>query len=306
MRRVLDPLRRMGAEFEERAGDGLPIVVRGRKLVHADHEMSVPSAQVKSALLLAALVSRSAVSVRERIQTRDHTERLLAALGVPVRTSDGVVSMEPVQAIPHFTFTVPGDPSSAAFLIAATVLTRGRPVMVEGVGINPTRSAFIDVLRNMGAQIDVRQVDAVLGEPVGDILVEPSPLSAVEVTADIVPWLIDEIPILAVLASRARGRTAFRGVGELRVKECDRLAALHENLRSIGGDAVVDGDDLLIRGRDTPYSGVVDTRLDHRIAMAFATLNASERVDLELSEHRSPRISYPDFFSDLQRVVGRG
>jgi len=306
MRRVLEPLRQMGADFVEKNGDGLPLVVRGRRLSPYEHRLTVASAQVKSALLLAGLVSHVKVSVAEVTRTRDHTERMLAALGAPLQTLDDRVSLDVIDELSSFTFTVPGDPSSAAFLIAAAILTPGRAVMVERVGINPTRTAFIDVLRRMGAQIDVRQVDEALGEPVGDILVTPGPLEGVAIGPEGMPWMIDEIPILAVLASRARGETVFRGVGELRVKESDRLMALHANLRAVGGDARVEGDVLIVRGRDRSYGGVVDTRQDHRIAMAFATLSVSERSDLQLSEHHSPRISYPDFFSDLQRIAQRG
>jgi 3-phosphoshikimate 1-carboxyvinyltransferase len=172
--------------------------------------------------------------------------------------------------------------------------------------VNPTRIGFIQVLRRMGAEVEIRESGTVMGEPVGDLAAWPSQLEGTEVSAAEIPSLIDEIPLLAVLASRAVGETVFRGVGELRVKESDRLNLLAENLRAVGATALADTDTLVVAGSDRPPRGHVNTGLDHRMTMAFAVLGTVPKAHVELSEHRSPEVSYPAFHSDLQRILYRG
>lgn len=303
MRRVTRPLQQMGASITEFAGDGLPLEIRGGPLQPIDYVSDTASAQVKSAILFAGLVGGVVVSVTEPVRSRDHTERMLRALGAAVEVRETTVRLTPVDSISPFTATVPGDPSSAAFLIAAALLVGRREMTLREIAINPTRIGFIRVLRRMGADIEVREVSEFLGEPVGDVIVRGSTLSSTEVHADEVPSLIDEIPVLAVVASAASGTTTFHGVSELRVKESDRLTLLAANLDSVGADCRVAGDVLHVDGLSRPPRGAVQTGFDHRMAMAFAVMSRMPGASLRLSECESPRISYPGFFRDLELVV---
>ncbi len=304
MRRVTRPLAMMGARFDEEAGDGLPLTVRGGPLVPLSYAMPVATAQVKSALLFAGLAARVPVRLTEPAPSRDHTERMLEALGVGLERGNGAVGLTPAERLPPFALTVPGDISSAAFLIAAGLLS-GREIVIEGVGVNPTRAGVLRVLERMGVPLEVVPRGEALGEPVADLVVRPGELGACEVAAEEVPSVIDEIPVLAALASRARGESVFRGVAELRVKESDRLALLASNLRSVGVRAEASGDTLWITGNDRPAWGRVETARDHRLAMAFAVLGTVPGAKIALSETASVAVSYPRFFNDLAVATGR-
>ncbi|HXG45722.1 MAG TPA: 3-phosphoshikimate 1-carboxyvinyltransferase [Gemmatimonadales bacterium] len=309
MRRVTEPLRAMGARITEERGDGLPLRIRGGRLRGLTYTSPVASAQVKSALLLAGLVGGVRVEVREPYRSRDHTERLLAYLGLPIHAAGSGVVYEPSSgpdALPPFGLTVPGDISSAAFLVGAAVLAEDGELIIEGVGVNPTRLGFLIALERMGARVERVNLSAAAGEPVADLLVRPAELRGTEVTAAEIPTLVDEVPILAVLASRARGETAFREVGELRVKESNRLELLASNLRAVGVEAEARGNDLHVCGTDRPPRGRVETARDHRLAMAFAVLGTVPGADVRLSERGSVAISYPRFFEDLRRIEARG
>ncbi len=306
MRRVTRPLSHMGASFHEENGDGLPMVVTGGALRPLSYQSVTASAQVKGALIFAGLVAGVAVSVTEPARSRDHTERMLQALGVSVDVTGFGVHVEPVETLPTFSVRVPGDPSAAAFLVGAGLLADEGELVIEGVGMNPTRTGFLEVLRRMGADVETLETSQVLGEPVGDLVVRPSRLSGAEIAEAEVPSLIDEVPILAVVASRAEGETVFRGVGELRVKESDRLSLLAQNLRRLGVEAEAGEQTLTVRGAERPPRGVVETALDHRLAMAFAVLGTVRGSDVRLSEDRSPLVSYPLFFGDLRSVVHGG
>ncbi|MEX2155745.1 MAG: 3-phosphoshikimate 1-carboxyvinyltransferase [Gemmatimonadales bacterium] len=302
MRRVTEPLRTMGAEIAER-GDGLPLTIRGGKLRGLTYASPVASAQVKSALLFAGLTGSVAVTIREPYRSRDHTERLFAHLGLGIHEKSGAIVYEPSHSnIPSFQLAVPGDASSAAFLVAAAVLAEGGELLIENVGVNPTRTGFLVVLARMGAPVDRVNLRDEGGEPVADLVVRPATLTGTEVTATEIPTLVDEVPVLAVLASRAQGTTVFRDVGELRVKESNRLELVAANLRAVGVRAEARGNDLHVEGRDAPPRGVVDTAADHRLAMAFAVLGTVPGSDVRLSERRSVAISYPNFFKDLKRI----
>jgi 3-phosphoshikimate 1-carboxyvinyltransferase len=304
MGRVVAPLRLMGARFAADR-DVLPLEVRGGKLHGMTYAAPVPSAQVKSAILLAALAARVPVTVSEPWRSRDHTERLFVHLGLDVRETKGAISYQPSAAsVGPFELAVPGDISSAAFLVAAAVLAEAGELLIEAVGVNPTRTGFLAVLERMGARVERLNLGAAAGEPVADLLVRPASLQGVLVPADEIPTLIDEVPILAVLAARARGETVFRSVGELRVKESNRLELVAANLRALGVEAEVVGDDLIVRGTDHPPRGRVETARDHRLAMAFAVLGTVAGADVRLSERRSVAISYPGFFHTL-RAIGR-
>ncbi len=303
MRRVTEPLKEMGADIKER-GDGLPLTIRGGKLRGITYTSPVASAQVKSALLFAGLTGGVEVTIREPYRSRDHTERLLAHLGLGIHERDGAIVFEPSphSNIPTFQLSVPGDISSAAFMVAAAVLAEAGELLVENVGVNPTRTGFLVVLERMGARVERINLRDAGGEPVADLVVRPAELRGTVVTAAEVPTLVDEVPVLAVLASRARGSTVFREVGELRVKESNRLELVAANLRAVGARAEARGNDLHVEGGDASPKGRVDTASDHRLAMAFAVLGTVDGADVKLSERTSVAISYPGFFRDLKRI----
>jgi 3-phosphoshikimate 1-carboxyvinyltransferase len=306
MRRVTEPLSRMGARFEEGGGDGLPLTVRGGPLRALRYEMPVSSAQIKSALLLAGVVGQVAVDVREPAgRSRDHTERMLRTFGYGVEERDGWIELRPGGRIEPFEIQVPGDPSSAAFLVGAAVLAEAGELRVAGVGVNPTRTGFLRVLERMGAAVRTEAGDSSFGEPVADLGASPATLRSTEVLASEIPGLIDEIPMLAVLASCAVGETIFRHVGELRVKESDRLGLLAGNIRAVGGRAEVRGDDLHVEGVATPPRGRVRTAGDHRIAMAFAVLGTLPGAKVAIDDLACAAVSFPGFPEALRRI-GKG
>ena len=304
MRRVTEPLRTMGAEIVEEQGDGLPLAIRGGRLRSLVYTSPIASAQVKGALLLAGLAGRVAVTIREPYRSRDHTERLFVHLGLNLHEQGGAIAYEPSSRshFRSFQLSVPGDVSSAAFLVAAAVLAERGELLIENVGVNPTRTGFLVVLERMGAHVERVNLRDSGGEPVADLIVRPADLTGTEVPAAEIPTLVDEVPVLAVLASRARGETAFREVGELRVKESNRLELLAANLRAVGVRAEARGNDLHVEGTERPPRGRVDTAADHRLAMAFAVLATVPGADVRLSERRSVAISYPGFFTDLKRI----
>lgn len=311
MRRVTDPLSRMGARFAEVGEpDRLPIRVHGGRLGPLEYAGPRASAQVKSALLLAGLTGGATVRVSEPHRSRDHTERLLEAMGAEIRATTGpdgrhTITLEPPDRLRPLDLTVPGDFSSAAFLIALALLSGRGTLRIHDVGLNPTRTGLLPVLRRMGASVRVAAVRESCGEPVGTITVEPSRLRATEVGGAEIPGLIDEVPIVAVLAARAEGETRITGAGELRVKESDRLAALAENLRAVGVDVEELPDGLVIAGTDEPLAGRVRSFGDHRIAMAFGALAgpAGQRIDID--DPDVARISYPGYWNVVSATSAR-
>jgi 3-phosphoshikimate 1-carboxyvinyltransferase len=306
MRRVTTPLRAMGALIEEEAGDGLPLRIRGGRLRPFSYHTPVASAQLKTALLLAGVTGGVPVTVSEPVRSRDHTERLLAHLGFDLTVRGTSVTLagpgERWPRLPPFELDVPGDASSAAFLVGAALLAQRGELRLQAVGVNPTRTGYLEVLARLGGTVEREGEREAAGEPVADLVIRPAALRATEVLAEEIPSLIDEVPLLAVVASRAEGETRFCSVGELRVKESDRLGLLAANLRSLGAEAEVEGDDLLVRGSDRPPRGRVETGGDHRVAMAFAVLGTLPGARVELSEIASAAVSYPDFYQDLARI----
>jgi 3-phosphoshikimate 1-carboxyvinyltransferase len=302
MRRVTEPLERMGARFSGSNPDRLPLSVRGGKLVPIEWEMPVSSAQIKGSILFAGVAARCPVAVREPTgRSRDHTERLLRSFGFTVAEGDpGWVRFLPDGKLEPFELEVPGDPSSAAFLVGAGLMRGGGPVRVAGVGVNPTRTGFLRVLERMGARVGLESGRDAGGEPVADMVAEPGPLRATTVSAGEIPSLIDEIPLLAVVASRARGVSRFLEVGELRVKESNRLALLAENLRAVGVEATASDDTLEVEGTDRAPRGRIRTDGDHRIAMAFAVLGLVDGAAVEVDDLQCAAVSFPGF----DRVLG--
>jgi 3-phosphoshikimate 1-carboxyvinyltransferase len=290
-------------------------VVGHTPLQAVDVTTPVPSAQVKSAILLAALRAEGRTTVRERVATRDHTERMLRARGVPVlRVADGAgvaLTVEGGRAVQAIDQRVPGDVSAAAFWLVAGSIHPDAELSLRDVGVNPTRRALIDLLRTMGADIDERPVadavhgstpDADAGEPMADLIVRSSDLRAIDLGPADVAAAIDEIPVLCLAATHARGTTTIRGAGELRHKESDRIAGVAAGLRAMGARVEVDGDDLRIEGGAPLHGATTDSLDDHRLAMTFAIagLVATEPVIIERPD--AAAISYPGFFSDLEGV----
>ena len=304
MGRVTEPLTRMGAVFTPPAADRLPLVIEGGRLQPLRWELPVSSAQLKSALLLAGWAADVPVAVREPAgRSRDHTERMLRGLGFEVRESaDGWIEVPRGGRPDGFRFTVPGDLSSAAFLIGAALLAEAGELALRDVGVNPTRTGFLDVCRRMGARLTLEDRVTDHGEPRATILTRASSLTATTVTVSEVPGLIDEIPMLAVLAARARGVSRFEEVGELRVKESDRLALLAANLTALGAEAHADAKTLTVVGGDAPPRGRVTTDGDHRIAMAFAVMGTLPGARVSIDDPTCVGVSFPGFFDTLHRI----
>ena len=228
---------------------------------------------------------------------------MLRASGFDVAERDGWVEFRPGGRLEPFELQIPGDPSSAAFLVGASVLAEGGELRIAGVGVNPTRTGFLRVLERMGAHVALDAADTSFGEPVADLTARPASLGPTEVAASEIPGIIDEIPLLAVLASRAAGETVFRDVGELRVKESDRLGLIAENIRAVGGRAEVQGDDLHVEGVETPPRGRVRTAADHRIAMAFAVLGTVTGARVAIDDMACAAVSFPGFPETLRRIA---
>lgn len=307
MRRVSAPLAMMGARFVEHAGDGLPLTIKGGALHSVAYQLPVSSAQIKSCLLFAGMAGRVEVKLREpQGPSRDHTERLLRAFGYAITEEpDGWIRFEPTGRLTPFEMRVPGDISSAAFPLGAAVLAEGGELVVADVGLNPTRTGFLRVLERMGAHPERMNQREEQGELVGELRVTPAALRGTAVSPGEIPGVIDEIPILAVLASRAEGETVFRGAGELRVKESDRLTLLATNLRAVGVKAEVMRDDLHVAGASTPPRGRIRTAGDHRIAMAFAILGTVPGARVSVDDMACAAVSYPGFPDMLKSIRRR-
>jgi 3-phosphoshikimate 1-carboxyvinyltransferase len=312
--RIIEPLRRMGATLHARSSDTRPpLTVIGRRPLSAvEHQTAVPSAQVKSAVLLAGLSADGATTVRESVATRDHTERMLRARGVCVETRevpDGgvVVSVEGGTSVRALDQTIPADLSAAAFWLVAGAVHPDADISLPSVGVNPTRRAVIDLLRAMGARIDERPLEDAGGEPLADLRVTSSQLTGVDVSPAEVARSIDEIPALAVAAAMASGTSRFRGAGELRRKESDRLEGIRAGLASFGVDASIEGDDLVVQGLGHGAAlrapgARLDTAGDHRLVMAFSIAGLVARDATVVAEPTAAAVSYPGFFDHLERV----
>ena len=312
MGRVVEPLRAMGAAFSGRSGDTLlPLAVRGRaRLSPIDYRTPVPSAQVKSAILLAGLAADGETRVTEAVATRDHTERMLRARGASVREETGADGTHTVMLVGPARVaivaeTVPADPSGAAFWLVAASIHPDAELRLEGVSTNPTRRTIIDILRRMGASIEEIAVEGPGGpdgEPLADLVVRSSELRGVDLSPAEVAGAIDEIPILALAAAAASGTTRIRGVSELRHKESDRVAGIAAGLGALGADVRVEGDDIEIRGGRRLTGAATETLDDHRLAMTFAVAGLIAEGETVIDRAGSVAISYPGFFHDLEGV----
>jgi 3-phosphoshikimate 1-carboxyvinyltransferase len=311
--RIIEPLRSMGAVLHGRRHDSLPpLTVVGHTPLRAiDFATSVPSAQVKSAILLAGLRADGRTTVHESVATRDHTERMLRARGVPVERTDapdGSVAwtVDGGMTVRAVTERVPGDVSAAAFWLVAAAIHPDAELLLRDVGVNPSRRAIIDILRSMGADIEERLhgdgLDDGVGEPMSDIIVRSSSLRAVDLGPAEVATAIDEIPVLCLAATAANGTTVIRGAGELRNKESDRISGTAAGLRALGARIEIDGDDLRIDGGTPLHGGQTDSLDDHRLAMTFAIAGLVATGRTSIGRPGSAAVSYPGFFDDLERV----
>jgi len=309
MARVTQPLEGAGARFRylEQAGR-LPLEVAGGRLAPFAHVSSVASAQVKSALLLAAVAGGVPVRVSEPVPSRDHTERLLRHLGVHVGAGWGAEGWElsladPPGELSPFELTVPGDPSSAAGRLALALLADAGELTLRGVLANPTRLGFVELLRRMGAEIEVEMEEGGGPEPTATLIARPSRLRGVQVGAEEVPAAIDELVLLGALGARAEGETVVRGAAELRLKESDRIAALVANLRGIGAQAEESPDGFTVLGSDAPLRGRVTTHGDHRVALAFGVLGALPGNRIEIDDPGCVAVSDPAFWEELKLLT---
>jgi 3-phosphoshikimate 1-carboxyvinyltransferase len=303
MARVAEPLRAMGARFELFDGDTPPMTIRGGRLRGITYELPVASAQVKSAILLAGLRAEGTTSVIERVATRDHTERLLAAMGAGVDVRDGRIAVIASELDP-LDVSVPGDLSSAAFVVAGAALSPGSDVVVEGVGINPTRTGFLDVLTRMGGEVTVEPGGVTVGaEPFGAVRVRHAPLRATTVGQGEVPLIIDELPLVALLATQAEGTTEIRGAAELRVKESDRIAGLAAGLRGLGADVEALPDGFVVHGPTPLAGGTCDALGDHRLVAMFTIAGLVAREPVQVLTPERVADSFPSLDRTLQALL---
>lgn len=304
MKRIMTPLQMMDADISSMNGNGCaPLQINGRPLHAVQYNSPVASAQVKSCVLLAGLYSDGITSVTEPVVSRNHSELMLRYFGASLKSEGTTVSIEPE---PHLTgqqINVPGDISSAAYFIAAALLVPGSEVLLKNVGINPTRDGMLRVCKAMGADITLLNADYSGAEPCADLLVRSSSLKGAVIEGDIIPTLIDELPVIAVLAAFADGTTIIRDAAELRVKESDRIAVMTDNLTRMGCEVWACDDGMIIHGGTPLHGAVIDPKKDHRIAMSFAVAALACEGELELLDRDCVRISYPGFYEDLGSLM---
>lgn len=303
MKRIAEPLTYMGAKFEFDRGDGLPMTVHGVDLRSVDWDTKSASAQVKSAILLAGLVSQVEVRVTETSRSRDHTERMLRSMGVDVESDQNQVCLRPARRLAPLDLAVPADPSSAAFFVALASLAGAGELQLDDVCLNPTRVGFINAIKRMGGDIRVTARASEGGEETGTLSVYPATLGDLRITAADVPSLIDELPLLACVAAAAGVQLEVTGAAELRVKESDRISVVVRSLRAVGATAAELPDGLRVLPGARKFSGTVDPQGDHRIAMAFGILSAVSGNQIEIRNPEVVAVSYPRFWEDLRRVV---
>jgi 3-phosphoshikimate 1-carboxyvinyltransferase len=303
MKRIAEPLAYMGAKFEFERGDGLPMTVRGAVLRSIDWNTHASSAQVKSAILLAGLISKVEVRVTEKSPSRDHTERMLRAMGADVENDGNQVCLRATRRLSPMEIEVPADPSSAAFFVALASLATGGELLLTDVCLNPTRTGFFEAMKRMGAQIERTASATSGGEDIGSLRVRPATLRSIKITEREVPALIDELPLLACTAAAAGVDLEITGAAELRVKESDRISAVVQNLRAVGADAEELPDGMRVRASRRELSGTIDPHNDHRIAMAFGILSAASGNHINVTNPECVAVSYPRFWDDLRRAV---
>jgi len=303
MGRLIEPLRLMGAEIRGRGRDSFaPLVIMGKKLHGIDFTLPIPSAQIKSAILLASLFARGNTILHQTIPSRDHTERMLERMGASLESQGNLISLLPLGSpLVSVNLRIPGDISSAAYFLVAGAIHNNARIVIRDSGINPTRTGIIDILLAMGARLKIANKRQEAGEPLADIVVESSELKGIEVGGDIIPRLIDEIPVLAVAGCVARGKTVIRDAGELRVKESDRIATVASELSRLGAKIEPLPDGMVIYG-GRPLSGTdVDSHFDHRLAMSLAVAGLIAKGETTIKHAQVAQVSYPAFWQSLQQ-----
>lgn len=304
MKRIFTPLSAMGASFQSLKGnDCAPFTISGGQLHGIHYESPVASAQVKSAILLAGLYAEGTTSVTEPVLSRNHTELMLSGFGAVITSSGTTASIEPEPDLKGQQIHVPGDISSAAYFIALGLMTPNSEILIKNVGINPTRDGIIKAALAMGGNLTLLNERTVSGEPVADILVKSSSLHGTSIGGELIPTLIDELPIIAVMAAFADGTTTITDAQELRVKESDRIAVVTENLSAMGGNITPTEDGMIIEGGVPLHGTCIKTHLDHRIAMAFAIAGLNADGITTFDDKNVVTISYPAFFEDIKQLT---
>ncbi|WP_312258566.1 3-phosphoshikimate 1-carboxyvinyltransferase [Romboutsia ilealis] len=305
MKRVTDPLKLMGCNIEGKDdANYTPIKIYGGNLNAIDYHMPVASAQVKSALILASLYANDTSFIHEKIKSRNHTEIMLKTFGADINIENLKISVKPVNELFSQDIYVPGDISSAAFIIVSTLITKDSEVIIKNVGLNETRTGIIDVVKNMNGNIEIINERLVGGELVGDLLVRYTPnLCATTIDKDIIPRLIDEIPVIAVLATQAEGTTIIKDAQELKVKESNRIKAMVDNLKILGANIEELEDGMIIKGKAKLNGGKINTFKDHRIAMAFSTLNLMSDEKIKLDNEDCINVSFPGYFDLIKSLT---
>lgn len=305
MKRATDPLRLMGCNIEGKDdANYTPIKIYGGDLKAIDYHMPVASAQVKSALILASLYANDTSFIYEKVKSRNHTEIMLKSFGADINVENLKISVNPVNELFSQDIYVPGDISSAAFIIVSALITKGSEVIIKNVGLNETRTGIIDVVKNMNGNIEIINERLVGGELVGDLLVRyTKDLCATTIDKDIIPRLIDEIPVIAVLATQAEGTTIIKDAQELKVKESNRIKSMVENLKILGADIEELEDGMIIKGKSKLNGGKIKTFKDHRIAMAFSTLNLISAEKIKLDNEDCINVSFPGYFDLIKSLT---
>ena len=304
MDRIIAPLRQMGSMIEGTKRRGYaPLKIQKSGLTAIDYNMPVASAQVKSAILLASIYAAGTTSILEIHKSRDHTERMLNYMGANIKQDGLSIFSDPIDKLYAKEIYVPGDISSASFFLVLGAIAENAEITIENIGLNPTRTGIIDVLEQMGAHIKISNERILNGEPVGDIHVTNSDLRGMEIGGDIIPRLIDEIPIIAVAATFAEGTTTIRNAEELKIKESNRIAAMVTELKKMGADIEETHDGMIIHGRDTLRGGRVESHNDHRIAMALAVAGLISEEGATINNSHCVTVSFPDFFDILDRMI---
>ncbi len=305
MKRVTDPLRLMGCNIEGKDdANYTPIKIYGGDLKAIDYHMPVASAQVKSALILASLYANDTSFIYEKVKSRNHTEIMLKSFGADINVENLKISVNPVNELFSQYIYVPGDISSAACIIVSALITKGSEVIIKNVGLNETRTGIIDVVKNMNGNIEIINERLVGGELVGDLLVRyTKDLCATTIDKDIIPRLIDEIPVIAVLATQAEGTTIIKDAQELKVKESNRIKSMVENLKILGADIEELEDGMIIKGKSKLNGGKIKTFKDHRIAMAFSTLNLISDEKIKLDNEDCINVSFPGYFDLIKSLT---
>ena len=302
MKRIMTPLSMMGADITSVHNNGCaPLHIKGAPLKGISYQSPVASAQVKSCVLFAGLYADGKTSVTEPFLSRNHSELMLSSFGASVQTCGTTATIEPEPVLTAQKVEVPGDISSAAFFIAAGLLIPGSELLIKNVGINPTRDGILRVCRQMGANLELLNTRTQCGEPVADILVKHSELNGTVIEGDLIPTLIDELPVIAVMAACANGETIIRNAEELKVKESNRLEIIVHHLSEMGCDITGTEDGMIIRGGKPLHGAVLDSHLDHRIAMSFAVAGLVADGETEITNADCVNISYPGFYRDLLR-----